>query len=192
MASEIPDGLIVDASILFSFFSSSSARRDVFKKLLNHGTKLASPAYASTELSNNKSKIMKFSQIDDSKFDEIFSELNKELDTVNESEYKEFLPEAGKISPHGKEETKDDPYFALSLFLNKTPIWSDEEAFKNQSSVEIFTTNRLDRLLRELDKSKELPEMPPSELRKLFEKDEISDEDPTELIRKMRGKKYDW
>ena len=139
---EIPDTLIVDACILFSFFNSSSARRDIFKKLLDNDSKLKSPAFVLTELSNNKSKIMKFSQINDSEFDELFSELNKELDTVKESKYKGFLSEANKISPHGREEIKDDPYFALALAFN-LPIWSDEEAFKQQSEIKIFTTNQL-------------------------------------------------
>lgn len=183
ISKEFPRELIVDASILFSFFNRSSARREIFKKLLDNDAELRSPDFALTELSNNKFKIMKFSQINESEFDEIFSELNKDLGTVDESEYKEFLPEAGRISPH-EDETKDDPYFALALSLNM-PIWSDEEAFKKQSSVDIFTTSQLNKLLSR-------QEIIPSELRRLFEKNRVSDEDSTELIRKMRDKKYGW
>ena len=64
MPSEIPRDLIVDASILFSFFKKSSARRDAFKKLLEQECKLNSPDFVLKELSNNKPDIMKFAKID--------------------------------------------------------------------------------------------------------------------------------
>ena len=128
MSSETPKELIVDACILFSFFNKLSARRGIFKKLLEQESKLISPDFALKELSNNKSDIMKFSKISESEFNEIFLELTKNIKTTKEEEYKEFLSEASKISPHGKV-AKDDPYFALALSLN-CPIWSDENSFK--------------------------------------------------------------
>lgn len=145
MSFEIPKELIVDASILFSFFSSSSARRKVFKKLLDKECNLISPEYVLDELFDNKPDIMHFAKVNGSGFNEIFSELNRELNTFEEKEYSKFLSEANKISPHPSD-TKDDPYFALSLSLNKIPIWSDEEAFKQQSTIEIFSTEDLMRL----------------------------------------------
>ena len=141
MPSEIPKELIVDASILFSFFKASSARRDVFKTLLEHGCKLISPDFVLDELSNNKFDIIKFSIIDETEFDDIFLELKNDLDTFKEEKYEEFLLEANKISPHG-EQTKDDTYFALALALN-CAIWSDEEAFKQQSRVKVYSTSDL-------------------------------------------------
>lgn len=144
----IPPELIVDASILFSFFNSSSTRRDVFKKLLDRGCNLISPEFVLDELFNNKSDIMHSAKITESEFNEVFSELNRDLDVSEEEKYSKFLSEANKISPHGKQETKDDPYFALSLALNKTPIWSDEDAFNKQSEIKIFSTKDL---LKELE-----------------------------------------
>lgn len=146
MSSKIPKELIVDASILFSFFKASSARRDILKKLLEQECRLTSPNFVLEELSNNKSDIIKFARIDKDEFDDILSELKKDIDTFKEEKYKEFLPEANKISPHGEQVTKDDPYFALALSFN-SPIWSDEEAFKQQSSVKVFTTKELSELL---------------------------------------------
>lgn len=145
MPSEIPKELIVDASILFSFFKASSARRGVFKKLLEHACKLNSPDFVLDELSDNKGDIIKFARIDEVDFSGVISGLNNDLDTFKEEEYKEFLSEANKISPHG-EETKDDPYFALALFLN-CAVWSDEEAFKKQSRIKVHNTKELSKLL---------------------------------------------
>lgn len=145
MPSEIPKELIADASVIFSFFKADSARRGVFKRLLEHGCRLISPDFVMDELSNNKGDIIKFARIDEAEFNDILSELNNELDTFKEEAYKEFLSEANKISPHN-EETKDDPYFALALALN-SPIWSDEGAFKHQSRIKVFNTKELSELL---------------------------------------------
>lgn len=146
---EIPEELIVDASILFSFFKESSARRDVFKKLLEHECRLNSPDFVLKELSSNKPDIMKFAKINEEEFDELMLELNGDIASSKEEEYKEFLPEANKISPHGKD-TKDDPYFALALAFD-FPIWSDEAAFKQQSRVKVFNTKEFSELLKKLD-----------------------------------------
>ena len=145
MPPEIPEELIVDASIMFSFFKSNSARRGVFKRLLEQECKLASPDFVLKELSNNKPDIMKFAKINEEEFNEIMSELDKDLVAFSKEGYKEFLPEANKISPHG-EGTKDDPYFALALAFD-FPIWSDEAAFKKQSKVKVFNTEELHKLL---------------------------------------------
>ena len=56
--------------------------------------------------------------------------------------YEQSLSEAAKISPHGTDVHKDDPYFALALFFN-APIWSDEKAFKKQPKVKVFSTSDL-------------------------------------------------
>ncbi|MBI2045523.1 hypothetical protein HYT23_05695 [Candidatus Pacearchaeota archaeon] len=143
----IPEVLIVDANILFSFFKLESVRRYVMEELLNLDCELISPKFVFEELFKNKQKLMKFSQIDDSEFDFLYSLLEQEIKVAKESEYKEFLLEANKLSPH-KEDTKDDSYFALSLAFNKTPIWSDEKAFKQQSEIKVLSTKDLLKLLK--------------------------------------------
>lgn len=153
----IPEELIIDASILFSFFNKSSARREVIKKLLERGCVLFAPEYVLEELINNKSDIIHFAKISESEFNELFGELNEDIATFEEEEYSRFLSEANKLSPHG-EDTKDDPYFALSLALNKTPIWSDEPAFKQQSEISVYTTRDLLDLLAKTEESEETDE----------------------------------
>ena len=145
MPPEIPEDLIVDASILFSFFKPDSARRGVFKRLLEQECKLASPDFVLKELAGNRSDIMKFAKINEGEFNEVMLELGKDIASFKEEEYKEFLAEANNISPHGGG-TKDDPYFALALAFD-FPVWSDEAAFRLQSRVKIFTTAELLKLL---------------------------------------------
>ena len=141
MPEELPKILIVDASILFSFFRKNSTRRKVVEKLSEFGCKLISPEFVFKELSDKRERIKKFGEVNELAFAFLFSLLDRRVESFPEDAYKNFLPEANKISPHG-EDTKDDPYFALALSLN-CAIWSDEKAFKKQSKVKIFTTSEL-------------------------------------------------
>ena len=150
MFKELPKILIVDASILFSFFKKDSIRRRLIEGLSEFGSRLICPEFAFKELSDKKERIKKFGKVNELGFAFLFSLLDRKIESFPKNSYNEFLPEANKISPH-KELTEDDPYFALALSLN-CPIWSDEGAFKEQSRVKIFNTKELFELL---EKSKE-------------------------------------
>ena len=138
--------LIVDASILFSFFNIDSARRLLIESSAIIGFKLISPDFAFDELADDKDEIQKYSKINELEFIILFSLLEKKIESFSQDVYRKFLPKANKISPHGKQ-AKDDPYFALALALNWA-IWSDEAAFKLQSSVKLLNTKELLELLK--------------------------------------------
>ena len=144
MPSKIPRLLVVDASILFSFFKEDSARRRLIKELSNRGTELVSPDFAMEELLSDKERIMEFAKINELGFKFLFSLLGRRVKTFARTEYEEFLPEARRVSPHGR----DDPYFALALSLNSA-IWSDEQAFGKQPRIKVYSTKELLKLLSE-------------------------------------------
>ena len=136
--------LIVDASVLFSFFNPDSARRYIIESSIRLDFELISPEFAFEELAKDKDRIMEYSGIDELKFILFLSLLKKKIESVPKKEYSKFLPKAEEISPHAKDAT----YFALALSLN-CPIWSDEKSFKKQSKVKVYTTSEL---LKELGK----------------------------------------
>jgi predicted nucleic acid-binding protein len=130
--------LVVDASILFSFFNPNSARRAIIQSSPKLGFKLISPDFAFEELTKDKGKIQKYSGIKELEFIIFFSLLEKKIESMPKSEYDKFLHKAAELAPH----VKDKPYFALALLFN-CPIWSDEAAFKKQSKVKVFNTEEL-------------------------------------------------
>ena len=141
METKLPPILVVDANILFSFFSEKSARRRLIKKLPKMGCKLITPDFALEELMEDKERIKDFARIDEVGFMFLFSLLERKImEIYPKDKYEDSLSEAGNISPHGKAVHKDDPYFALALSFN-APIWSDEKLFKKQSKVKIFSTS---------------------------------------------------
>lgn len=148
MSSKLPKIVIVDACILFSFFKKDSLRRDLVEKLPNLDRILISPGFVFEELLKDKEKIKEFCGVDEKEFVFLFSLLEKKIETFPKEDYAGFLDKAKEISPHGKETSKDDSYFALALSLN-CPIWSDEKAFKKQSKVKVLLTSELKEFLTE-------------------------------------------
>ena len=139
---KLPRLLVLDASVLFSFFKRDSTRRRLMDKLLARGCKLVSPDFALEKLLSDKEKVMKYGVIDELGFAFLFSLLTKKIETSAKHEYEASLRQARELSPH----PEDDPYFALALSLN-APVWSDEKAFKDQSRVKVFSTRNLIELL---------------------------------------------
>lgn len=140
---DLPDQLVIDANILFSFFESDSARRGMVKKLRRSGCRLSSPDYVFEELTRDRDRIKKFANIPETEFTFLLSLLERTIDTVDRERYEKELDAGSEVSPHGK----DVPYFALALHLNSA-IWSDEKGFKEQGEVPVYSTSDLYDLLK--------------------------------------------
>ena len=66
------------------------------------------------------------------------------LFTAPREQFEKFLKEANRlVSDKG-----DTEYVALSLSMNKAPIWSNDPDFKQQSVVKVFTTSELVKYLK--------------------------------------------
>ena len=106
---------------------------------------MVAPDYAFREIAGKAGKIKKHAKINDLGFAFLFSLLEKQIDSYSPDSYAGFLAQANKLSPHGAG-NKDDPYFALALFLNAS-IWSDEKGFKEQTKVLVYNTHELCEML---------------------------------------------
>ncbi|MEW6499155.1 MAG: PIN domain-containing protein [Cyanobacteriota bacterium] len=63
---------------------------------------------------------------------------------VPKEEIAPFLKRALELSP----EQEDAPFLALSLAM-RIPLWSNDKALKKQSTVRVFSTEELSKLLEE-------------------------------------------
>lgn len=102
----LPSELIVDANILFSFFNPNSLRFRILEELLSKEIKLISPDFVLEELLNNKQRIKDFADISEGKFVIAFSSIKNEIEIIPEDEYKSFLKNADKLSPHKDKKEK--------------------------------------------------------------------------------------
>ena len=134
--------IVVDANVLFSFFKPESFTRKALKSLYLKGAKLIVPDFALDELYALRQKICKFCGIGGLEFIISLALLSEIIDVVPRSEFEKFEPKALKLLPG---HTKDMPYFALAL-SSDCAIWSNEKRFKEQSEVDIFSTEDIKRL----------------------------------------------
>lgn len=134
--------VVVDASILFSFFKPESFTRNLLTSVYLKGAKLIAPDFALDELYLLKQKICKFCGIGGLEFIISFALLSEIIEIVPRSEFSKFESKALKLLPG---HTKDMPYFALAL-SSDCAIWSNEKRFKEQSEVDVFSTEEIKRL----------------------------------------------
>jgi len=129
--------LVVDTSIVFSLFKSDSFTN---KLLTEHKLELFAPRELIEELHKYLDLICPKSNISKQRFLEDISLLPKLIEFKNASCSSE--ERASKLISH----ESDIPFLALALEL-KTPIWSIDPHFKEQSSIKVFTTSELKELL---------------------------------------------
>jgi len=93
----LPNRLIIDANVAFSFFKQDSARKIIIKKLLGKGISLIAPDFIFEELLNNKEKRKKFSGISDKTFSINFSLLRECINPYSDESYSKHISEALEI-----------------------------------------------------------------------------------------------
>lgn len=138
--------LVIDSNILFSFFwKGSKVRRIIFSPL----TVAFAPEFALSELDKHFPEIKTRTKLSSEGYESAISTLKWFVDFVPLDEYKSFIPEAKRISPHDK----DIRFFALSLKLDHCPLWSEEKRLKRQSEIEVFNRRELRHLIGILESS---------------------------------------
>ena len=139
--------IVVDTNIIYSVLLSKGEKFSVFflNSILNK-FQFAAPEFIFFEIGKHFEDIIGRSKLTKEELSEVFSFLKSQIEIVPFSDFNSYASEAEKLSPH----EKDVQYFALSLALNKAPIWSDEKAFLKQNEIEIFNK---DKLLEEIKKS---------------------------------------
>ncbi len=134
--------IVVDTNILFSFFRENPVRYIIINAK-SLGLKLFAPEYAIQELKNKINDLIKYTKVNSIKeLEIIFENLEQNIETKPIDFFKEYKPEALKITP----DEKDAPFFALALKL-KCSIWSNEPRLKNQSIIKIYSTPDMKKLL---------------------------------------------
>ena len=137
--------LILDTNVLISGIIKGKVL-DIIFELYDKGIKLYIPELVLKEIKNKLSVISKYSKLSEEEILFFFLILFSTFITpISKSGYEKYLAEAEKISPH----LKDAPLFALSLSLDKAPIWSREPRLKKQDSIEVLDDKDIEKLLRE-------------------------------------------
>lgn len=135
--------IVVDANIVFSVLIRGEFTLRLMYLLKRSGFRLVTPEAVFDEIKENKNKILRHSKFSEAEVDFILDEVVRNMVKVFKLEkFREFIPKAKEICSD-----KDDvPYVALSLALNKAPIWSDDKKLKedcNKAGIKVFSTKEV-------------------------------------------------
>jgi len=127
--------IAVDTNALMSALIRPSKSRELIcsSKLM-----LYAPEHIISESLEHKQEIISKSGINKYEFSILITFLLSRINIVPEDEFRKFIRLALKLVSH----PEDAPFIALSLSKN-IPLWSDDKALKEQSSVKVFTTSEL-------------------------------------------------
>lgn len=124
--------LVVDASVLFSFFKPDSATR---RLILTQELTLFTPKFVLEELDKHSEKIISSTGIDSTLYVFFRGIISGLVTVVPKGEFERMFEKArGMIS-----DPEDIAYIALALKLG-CPVWSEDPHFTKQSEVKVFNT----------------------------------------------------
>ena len=128
--------LVIDASVLFTGLIGTGITKDI---IFSNVVKLYAPEYLFEEFEEHKSGVKELSGLSLKELDLLFKKLKARITFVPRGGFDTFLKEANELVS----DKDDTEYVALSLSMNKLPIWSNDQHFKEQSVVEVFMTPEL-------------------------------------------------
>ncbi len=140
--------IVVDTNILFTFFWKKS----VFHKIsIKQDFDLIAPEFALEEINKHKIEIMKKTEITEQEFRDLRKELAIRVEFIPLEEYASYFKQAISLAKEIPEELRDGflddiDFIALAL-KEKCPLWTHDTLLKKQSSIKIFETKEVIKLL---------------------------------------------
>ena len=133
--------LVIDATILFTGLIGKGITKEV---IFSDFVESYCPETLFKEVEEHKSRIKILSGLSSSELNSLLDKLKTRIKSFPRSEYEIFLKQANSLVS----DKDDTEYLALSLALNKCPIWSNDPHLKEQSLVKVFTTKELVEFLK--------------------------------------------
>jgi len=129
--------LVADTNIVVAaLLRKGDTRSFLFSKKVE----LFSPDRIGIEILNHKEEFLKKASMNESQFRQALELLLEEVSIIPVEEYSSLNQKALSLCPKGHED--DWPFFALSLKLS-CPLWSNDSALKNQSTIKVYSTTDL-------------------------------------------------
>ncbi len=135
--------LVVDAGILFTGLTGEGVTK---KLLFSDNIKLFAPEFLLDEIKEHLSRIVDISSLPEKSVSILIGLFEKRITLISRFEFEEFLNKANSLIS----DVDDTEYLALALSLDCS-IWSNDEHFKKQSEVNVFTTDELVKCLKSKD-----------------------------------------
>jgi predicted nucleic acid-binding protein len=137
--------LVIDTNRLVAALIKSSVTREI---ILSDKFELYSPNYILTEINKNRDFLIKKANIKAIDFEEILVTLLDHIHLIPFEEFKSRYLEALKIM--NGIDPDDTAFLALGLSLKVNGIWTEDNHFREQNILKVYSTKDLLEMLEEL------------------------------------------
>ncbi len=130
--------LVVDANVLLSCLLKEGTTRAL---LLDQRLHLFAPEYLISETSRHlceDASLRKRIHLSNDELNILLSIFTQRIKTISADAYRPLMRQAIILAAH----EEDAHYLALALLL-RIPVWTNDQGFKKQGRVEIYTTTEL-------------------------------------------------
>lgn len=129
--------LVVDTNIVFSALIADGKTREI---IITGEQELHVPEYFFNELSNNLDEVEEKTGLERHELEMLLNILFEQMHVVPREEFEDRLNQARNLI--ADTDPDDAPFLALALHLD-AGIWSDDQHFQEQESVEVWRTHEL-------------------------------------------------
>ncbi|MFZ2455871.1 MAG: PIN domain-containing protein [Candidatus Altiarchaeia archaeon] len=138
--------LVIDANILFAALITSGRKRQswIIDALFSDKLSLYAPERLLSELFRHREEIIRKSGYSPDEYAVFMEILKLRIQFISFEKFAGEVETALKLAPH----PKDAEYFALAL-SESCPIYSEEKAFKKQSTVKVFNAKEIFEYIKE-------------------------------------------
>lgn len=138
---------IVDTNRIIAGLIRDSTSREI---LLNPNFEFYTPDYLLVEIKNHKDLIMKKGGFSEKKFKTIYELLIDRINVLPKSDIMNHLDKAKKII--GNIDPDDVTFIALALSIPNNGIWTEDNHFKKQKKIKIWSTKEILELINTMFK----------------------------------------
>ena len=131
--------LVVDANILFSAAIKHGKTAEI---IFSEEISLITPEFIISEFKKYKEEILSKTHRSKNEIIKFFLTMENKIEVIPSANLKTLLLKANSISP----DPDDAHYFAAALKY-KCPIWSNDKKLKEQSDIEVFSTQDIVKIL---------------------------------------------
>jgi predicted nucleic acid-binding protein len=121
---------------VFTAIAGTGATKDL---IFLDGIMLFSPEYMLEEIARHKVRLAGVAGLTEEEVETVLELIKSRIALVPKEAFDKFLAKANALIP----DKDDTEYIALSLSMNSIPIWSNDQDFKMQDKVRVFTTAEL-------------------------------------------------
>ncbi|MCL5011713.1 MAG: PIN domain-containing protein [Candidatus Marsarchaeota archaeon] len=127
--------IVIDANILFAMLIKKGITERIF---MSNDLHVYAPEYIFVEFNKHEKTLLKITKREKKDFENLIDVLERRIELIPISEFQTFIKEAESLL-----EDKDDAAYLAICISKEMPLWTNDNGFKKQDRVKVYTTQEL-------------------------------------------------